>query len=364
MSHALYDLQWQQSVDKLKHLADLETVENAEELAVIEAAKNTPQQTQATTDENESKQKIVDLPRNEAYDRFCLLYIRYLQIFRDIEEAYDQIVHPQKRRDIKDILDIVMVRMLELKRKAIQYSFYPGSCWNYLSLDKYSNILQLSVNGNKSDLDLIVPKYFLEEDLVDEERLELLEQIFNEKSKYVKVPTLNNDENKNKYYFLNSNLKALQLTLQQSIQIICKVERARQAMQRAKVLEKLKCDQPLKKLRDEKYKIMDENTAAITIQRVYKGHRIRNELQQKAINELLFLNMSLPNRLNKDRTNESNNNNHHYDNQQYHDLSLPKFPTNPYLKQNQIREKRVNLRIENEVEYERSIPDIRDNVIL
>ena len=79
--------------------------------------------------------------------------------------------------------------------------------------------------------------------------------------------------------------------------------------------------------------------------------------------------MSLPNRLqkedinDKDRENDTNNLNKTIM-REYHDLSLPKFPNNPYLKQNQIREKRVNLRIENEVEYERGIPDIRDNVIL
>eukprot|EP01084_Bolivina_argentea_P213975 363305_1 len=184
MSHSFYDLQWQQAVDKLKHLSIIETVETKQELDAIELNKN-------TTNSNEIQPKIIDIPRNEAYDRFCILYIRYLQIFREIEESYDQIVHPQKRRDIKEILDVVMVRMLEIKRKAIQYSFYPGSCWNYISMDKYLSQLQLSLNSNKSDLDLIVPKYFLEEDLVDEDRLELLEKIFNEKKKYVKTPTDN-----------------------------------------------------------------------------------------------------------------------------------------------------------------------------
>ncbi len=349
MSHTFYDLQWQQSVDKLKHLSVIETVETPHEIAAQQENKNK----EAITP------KVIDLPREEAYDRFCLLYIRYLQIFRDIEESYDQIVHPQKRRDIKHILDLVMVRMLQIKRKAIQYSFYPGSRWNYISMDKYLSQLQLSLNGNKCDLDLIVPKYFLEEDLVEEDRLELLEEIFIEKKKYVKTPT---SEDQNKCYLLHSSLRRTQLTLKQSMQIICKMERARQAIQRAKVLQKLKSDQPLKKLRDEKCKIMDQNTAAITIQRVYKGYSVRQQLQQRAINELLFLNMSLPNRVipNNVAANQENKNK----NQQYYDLSLPKFGTNVYSKQNQIREKRVNLRIENEVEYERSIPDIRDSVIL
>ena len=57
MSHTLYDIQWKQAVDRLKHLADLETVETDED------------------NNNESKQteKIIDLPREQGYDRFALL---------------------------------------------------------------------------------------------------------------------------------------------------------------------------------------------------------------------------------------------------------------------------------------------------
>merc|ERR1719445_856967 len=105
MSHALYDEQWQQAVDKLKHLADIETIETAED---IEAAQNQKAKAPAGDGAEPIKPKTLDLPRAEAYDRFCLLYIRYLQIFKDIEESYDQIVHPQKRRDIKFTLDLVM----------------------------------------------------------------------------------------------------------------------------------------------------------------------------------------------------------------------------------------------------------------
>ena len=57
-----------------------------------------------------------------------MIDLRYYvqQIFtniRDIEESYDQIVHPQKRRDIRIILDIVMVRMLQLKRNPFNIHF-------------------------------------------------------------------------------------------------------------------------------------------------------------------------------------------------------------------------------------------------
>jgi len=163
------------------------------------------------------------------------------------------------------------------------------------------------------------------------------------------VPTLGGDNQSD-----DTNLcSSLNLSLKQAIDIISKIERARQSIQRAKVLQKLKSDQPLKQLRDEICNVMDENTAAITIQRVYKGHSIRAKLAERALDEMLFLNMALPNKLSNNKQTPV-----------YADLSLPNFAPHPTMKQNAIREKRVNLRIENEVEFERSIPEIRDAVIL
>ena len=38
------------------------------------------------------------------------MYINYVLIFRKLEECYDQVVHPQKRRLIRHILDGTMGR--------------------------------------------------------------------------------------------------------------------------------------------------------------------------------------------------------------------------------------------------------------
>jgi len=54
-----------------------------------------------------------------AYQHFACLYIRYLQIFRKLENCYDQIVHPQKRRDIKKVLEVVMARTIQVFRQVL-----------------------------------------------------------------------------------------------------------------------------------------------------------------------------------------------------------------------------------------------------
>jgi hypothetical protein len=57
------------------------------------------------------------------FQRLATLYVRYVQIFRQLEEAYDQVVHPQKRKVIRKVLDGVMGRVLELKNEMVEKEF-------------------------------------------------------------------------------------------------------------------------------------------------------------------------------------------------------------------------------------------------
>lgn len=57
------------------------------------------------------------------FQRIATFYVRYVQIFRHLEETYDQSVHPQKRRVIRQVLDSVMGRVLELKNEMVEKEF-------------------------------------------------------------------------------------------------------------------------------------------------------------------------------------------------------------------------------------------------
>lgn len=46
---------------------------------------------------------------------WACIYIKYLQIFRKLETAYDQMLQPQKRQDMKKALEACMGRMLEIR---------------------------------------------------------------------------------------------------------------------------------------------------------------------------------------------------------------------------------------------------------
>ncbi|XP_061441690.1 uncharacterized protein LOC133364843, partial [Rhineura floridana] len=48
------------------------------------------------------------------------LYLRYVQTARRLEACYDQVVHPQKRLVLRQLLDGVLGRILELKQELVE----------------------------------------------------------------------------------------------------------------------------------------------------------------------------------------------------------------------------------------------------
>lgn len=80
------------------------------------------------------------------FQRLAMLYVRYIQVFRHLEKVYDQVVHPQKRRVIRAILDGVMGRVLELKNEMVEKEFseyhYMDDVLHDLKLKPVSKIFQ------------------------------------------------------------------------------------------------------------------------------------------------------------------------------------------------------------------------------
>ncbi|KAI4549848.1 hypothetical protein MG293_002178 [Ovis ammon polii] len=71
---------------------------------------------------DKESQKMMEPQRNQVFifQMLATFYIKYVQIFRNLENVYDQIVHPQKRILIRKILDAVMGRILELKNEMVE----------------------------------------------------------------------------------------------------------------------------------------------------------------------------------------------------------------------------------------------------
>jgi hypothetical protein len=86
------------------------------------------------------------------------LYIKYIDIYRKLEECYDQMVHPQKRIFIKKVLECTILRICELKNNLILFNNRPNSI--YVHLDQ----LLFDLKYDPSVIEIPIPRFFKEDD--------------------------------------------------------------------------------------------------------------------------------------------------------------------------------------------------------
>ncbi len=67
------------------------------------------------------------LHARQELNEWACIYIKYIQIFRKLETAYDQMVHPQKRLDMKKALEGCMGRMLEIRHWMVSSTVSQGT---------------------------------------------------------------------------------------------------------------------------------------------------------------------------------------------------------------------------------------------
>ncbi len=112
--------------------------------------------------ENESgKPVLTDWPEDEVFQYLAVLYIKYIDIYRKLEECYDQCVHPQKRIFIKKVLECTISRICELKVKITQFN--PRKKSIYVHLDQ----LLFDLKYDPSVIEIPVPRYFREDDRIE-----------------------------------------------------------------------------------------------------------------------------------------------------------------------------------------------------
>lgn len=59
-----------------------------------------------------------------AFQKISTMYIKYVLAFRKLEECYDQIVHPQKRRLIRHMLDGTIGRYIHVHAHVYACTMY------------------------------------------------------------------------------------------------------------------------------------------------------------------------------------------------------------------------------------------------
>uniref|UniRef100_A0A3B4THQ9 IQ motif containing with AAA domain 1 n=1 Tax=Seriola dumerili TaxID=41447 RepID=A0A3B4THQ9_SERDU len=92
--------------------------------------------------------------RLQVFQDWAVLYLKYLQIFRSLEEVYKQLVQPQRRRAVRTVLDGLMGRLLELKAQMVDLN---------LSEFNFFDDLLPDLKMTPKDLEMPLPRCFLRE---------------------------------------------------------------------------------------------------------------------------------------------------------------------------------------------------------
>jgi IQ and AAA domain-containing protein len=286
MSNASYNMLWQEAMADLQeqvHLED-ETIEmNLEERANFQK------------DNSEGKTSGPPVDQMDAFQHYACLYIKYLQIFRSLDSAYDNLVHPQKRIDLRLVLDSVMARVVELKHILVYWNNTGGDngrnpdvaqdqpfAWEYVHMDDLLVDLKLP----PSTLEVPIPTYFVEQREEQHNRRDrLIEGYSNLKLGVAKVP-LEDDP------FAEDAGGDGNFTLEEAIEILQRNERGRQGRQRAILVQELREEEKQRRLYESKeHEEMDPELAATQLQRVYRGYLSRKEAERDREAELVFIGM-------------------------------------------------------------------------
>nr|XP_019596427.1 PREDICTED: IQ and AAA domain-containing protein 1 [Rhinolophus sinicus] len=243
MSSKMYNQMWHQTQEALNSLLDKES------------------------------QKIIEPQRNPVFifQTLATFYIKYVQIFRNLENVYDQIVHPQKRILIRKILDGVMGRILELKSEMVELEL---SEFHY-----FDDILQ-DLKLAPQQLDIPIPKYFLKEKLeVIKGREKILSQILADTELELSGKTR----------------PAKGISLEEAVKLIQIAERARQGRLRAMFMKQIFLQEHrARHARALGDRIADVGAAALRIQKVWRGFHQCRKTERQREEEMIFLGMNPP----------------------------------------------------------------------
>ncbi|XP_032609502.1 dynein regulatory complex protein 11 isoform X2 [Hylobates moloch] len=243
MSNAMYNKMWHQTQEALSALLDKEP------------------------------QKMIEPQRNQVFifQTLATFYIKYVQIFRNLENVYDQIVHPQKRILIRKVLDGVMGRILELKNEMVELEL--------TEFHYFDDILQ-DLKLAPQQLDIPIPKYFLKEKLeVIKGREKILAQILADSGI---------DTSDMKYPVKG-------IPFDEAVKLIQVAERARQGRLRALFMKQIYLQEyRAKQSKMLGKKVTDTWAAALRIQKVWRRFHQYKETEKLREEEMIFLGMNPP----------------------------------------------------------------------
>ncbi|KFP82513.1 IQ and AAA domain-containing protein 1, partial [Acanthisitta chloris] len=202
----------------------------------------------------------------KVFKMLATAYIKYVQSFRNLETAHDQLIHQQKRALIQQVLDGVIGRILEIKKEMVRLE--NSEC-------QYMDDILMDLKLLPEDLEIPIPRYFIKENLeVLRQREKALDEILLDaglqEEKHVKA-----------------------MTVEEAVRVIQTAERARQGRCRAAFMKQIYLKDKMQ-TKPEGQMGPSPDDAAIFIQKVWRGYIQRKETEKMREEEMILLGMSRP----------------------------------------------------------------------
>eukprot|EP00112_Aurelia_sp_Birch-Aquarium-sp1_P000787 Seg1077.3 transcript_id=Seg1077.3/GoldUCD/mRNA.D3Y31 product="Dynein regulatory complex protein 11" protein_id=Seg1077.3/GoldUCD/D3Y31 len=252
--------------------------------------------------------------RIAAFQFLAVMYVKYIQIFRKLEECYDQIVHPQKRRVLRHVLDGTMGRILELKNEMVLLEYS-----EYHYLDDVLSDLKLTPN----DIEIPIPKYFIHEN----------NQAIKEREKMMGTVIAGMKQQEPTVQVVEE----IQISSEDAIRIIQIHERARQGRLRAKFMREIRLQEERERIAQTKgAPTIDRDLAATQIQKVWKGYSTRKKTVKMRDEELIFVGMK--------------------------PAKQPQYKDTPMFASEQVQDHRRVVQEEYERDYQKALVTVKDKL--
>ncbi|KAK0090731.1 hypothetical protein PV325_006290 [Microctonus aethiopoides] len=211
--------------------------------------------------------------RRKVHKNVSDLYVRYIVICNKLEECYDQMIQPQKRRLIRKILDYTLARVLELKHELVEIDL---SEYNYYDdvLVKYKILPQ--------EVELNIPRYFRRE----------RESEIHQRREFISSILKNIGA-------LNEVILPKKITELDAIKLIQMHERARQGRVRFQFMKEIREMKEKSTIKPEsmQVEIVKEIAASLKIQKVWRGYITRQKMKKKRFEEMLLIGMIQPSQI-------------------------------------------------------------------
>ncbi|XP_067116752.1 dynein regulatory complex protein 11 [Osmerus mordax] len=250
--------------------------------------------------------------RLQIFQGLATFYLKYLQIFRSLEAVYDQVVHPQKRRVVRQVLDGVMGRLLELKNEMVELEF---SEFHY-----FDDVLE-DLKLTPEDLEVPIPRFFVREKIrILRDREKMLAHVLAKGGDLEQEPEV-----------------SLQtMCVEEAVRVLQVSERARQGRLRARFMKEIRqAEEEAAQGTSSTPTTLDPDQAATRIQKVWLGYSTRKRTKQERLEEMIFLGMIPPEQLG---------------------------PSMALLQAQQVEASRRLVQEDHEAEYQRALVHIKESV--